>query len=113
MFEDRDMLIEERSTLTAKGQTTVPKAVRQALGIQAGDRIAFRVEDGGKVSLTRDEAPEELSAVDAFLVFLSNDIKRRPQAVTPMPDDAVQRMRALTQGVEINLDGDFESASGA
>ena len=38
------MLIEEKSTLTAKGQTTVPKAVRQALGIRAGDRIAFRVD---------------------------------------------------------------------
>jgi antitoxin PrlF len=106
------MLIEEKSTLTAKGQTTVPKAVRQALGIRAGDRIAFRVEDGGKVSLARDEAPEEPSAVDAFLAFLSNDIKRRPQAVTPMPDDAVRRMRALTDGVEVDLDGHFDGAAG-
>lgn len=106
------MLIEEKSTLTAKGQTTVPKAVRQALGISAGDRIAFRVDDGGKVSLARDEAPEEPSAVDAFLAFLSNDIKRRPQAVTPMPDDAVRRMRALSDGVEVDLDGDFDGAAG-
>jgi antitoxin PrlF len=106
------MLIEEKSTLTAKGQTTVPKAVRQALGIRAGDRIAFRVDDGGKVSLARDEAPEEPSAVDAFLAFLSNDIKRRPQAVTPMPDDAVRRMRALSDGVEVDLDGDFDGATG-
>jgi antitoxin PrlF len=75
------------------------------------DRITL-VEDGGKVSLTRDEAPEEPSAVDAFLAFLSNDIKRRPQAVTPMPDEAVQRMRALTRGVEVDLDGDFENAAG-
>src|ERR1041384_5038935 len=106
------MLIEEKSTLTAKGQTTVPKAVRQALGIRAGDRIAFRVEDGGKVSLARDEAPEELSAVEAFLAFLSNDIKRRPQAVEPMPNEAVRRMRALTDGVEVDLDGDFDGATG-
>ena len=37
-------IIEERSTITAKGQTTVPKAVRQVLGVKEGDEIAFRVE---------------------------------------------------------------------
>ena len=30
--------------LTAKGQVTVPKAVREALGIERGDTIVFRVE---------------------------------------------------------------------
>ena len=37
--------LEEFSTITAKGQTTVPKAVRQALGVDYGGRIAFRVGD--------------------------------------------------------------------
>jgi antitoxin PrlF len=106
------MLIEERSTLTAKGQTTVPKAVRQALGIRAGDRIAFRVDRSGKVSLARDEAADDMSAVDAFLAFLSDDIKRNPQAVVPMPDEAAERMRDLTRGVEVDLDGDFGNATG-
>jgi len=101
------MLIEESSTLTAKGQTTVPKAVRQALGIRAGDKIAFRVDKSGHVSLARDGGRDDGSAVDAFLAFLSDDIKRRPQGVTPMPDDAAARMRALSQGVDVDLDGDF------
>ena len=105
------MLIDKKSTLTAKGQTTVPKAVRQALGIRAGDRIAFRVNKSGKVILTRDEAPDETSAVDAFLAFLSDDIKRRPEAVAPMPDEAAERMRDLARGVEVNLDGDFGNAA--
>lgn len=105
------MLIEESSTLTAKGQTTVPKAVRQALGIRAGDRIAFRVDRSGKVSLTRDGAADDGSAVDAFLAFLSDDIKRRPQAVAPMSDEAAERMRALAQGVDVDLDGDFGNAT--
>jgi antitoxin PrlF len=105
------MLIEERSTLTAKGQTTVPKAVRQALGIRAGDRIAFRVDRSGKVSLTRDGAAGETSAVDAFLAFLSDDIKCRPEAVAAMPDEAVERMRNLAQGIDVDLDGDFGNAA--
>lgn len=32
-----------QSTLTSKGQTTVPKAVRDALGLQPGDKIRFLV----------------------------------------------------------------------
>lgn len=35
--------------LTSKGQITVPKAVREALGVSPGDRIAFRLKDNGTV----------------------------------------------------------------
>ena len=30
-----------QSTITSKGQTTLPKAVREALGLHAGDKIRF------------------------------------------------------------------------
>ncbi len=30
--------------ITSKGQVTVPKAVRDALGIETGDEVVFRVE---------------------------------------------------------------------
>ena len=49
-------VVEEACTITAKGQTTVPKVVRQALGVGYGGRIAFRVE-GGAVTV-RALAPE-------------------------------------------------------
>lgn len=36
------------ATLTSKGQITLPLAVRQALGVEAGDKIDFVAEaDGG------------------------------------------------------------------
>lgn len=38
--------------VTSKGQVTVPKAVRDALGIQAGDEVVFRV-DGHRAVLAR------------------------------------------------------------
>jgi antitoxin PrlF len=38
--------------VTSKGQVTVPKAVRDALGIKQGDEIVFRVE-GNRVVLAR------------------------------------------------------------
>lgn len=37
------------STLTSKGQTTVPKPVREHLGLQAGDRIDFVIQADGTV----------------------------------------------------------------
>ena len=39
------------STLTAKGQTTIPKLIRQHLDLKPGDRIRFVIEAGGKVTL--------------------------------------------------------------
>ena len=37
------------TTLTSKGQVTIPKAVRDELGLREGDRIAFRVLEDGTV----------------------------------------------------------------
>ena len=30
------------SSITVKGQTTIPKAVRDSLGVKAGDRVPLR-----------------------------------------------------------------------
>ena len=38
--------------MTSKGQVTVPKVVRDALGIAAGDEVVFRVE-GNRAVLAR------------------------------------------------------------
>lgn len=38
--------------VTSKGQVTVPKAVRDALGIETGDEVVFRVE-GNRAVLAR------------------------------------------------------------
>jgi len=35
--------------LTSKGQITIPREVREALGLHTGDRLAFRVYDNGTV----------------------------------------------------------------
>ena len=36
----------QESTVTAKGQTTLPKEVRSALDLRAGDRLRYLVVDG-------------------------------------------------------------------
>jgi len=37
------------TTVTTKGQVTIPKAVRDELGLKEGDRVAFRVLEDGTV----------------------------------------------------------------
>ncbi len=40
------------ATLTAKGQATIPKAIRDHLKVKPGDKITFRIEQHGQVSLS-------------------------------------------------------------
>jgi antitoxin PrlF len=40
------------SKLTSKSQTTIPQPVRPALGLEPGDQIAYRIDDG-EVTLTK------------------------------------------------------------
>ena len=37
------------ATMTSKGQITLPKSVREALGLKQGDRVLFRVLKGRAV----------------------------------------------------------------
>lgn len=50
--------METAARLTSKGQVTVPKTVRDALGITEGDEVVFRVE-GNRAILAR--TPDFLS----------------------------------------------------
>ena len=44
----------QTSTLTSKGQVTIPAEVRRRLGLHQGDRVGF-VVDGDEVRLVRRE----------------------------------------------------------
>jgi antitoxin PrlF len=97
---------EEVSTLTDKGQTTVPKSVRQALGLSPGDKIAFRVGEAG-VSLRRaDDAGDP--ALASFLSFLARDMERHPENLKAFPAALKKRLEGLVQGVAVDLRAPIE-----
>ena len=102
-------LLKEESTITAKGQTTVPKAVRQALGVDYGGRIAFVVDDARRVYV--EKAAEEVHdpVVDRFLEFLARDMADRPgTSILPLTASLRDRMAALVGEMDIDLDADID-----
>ncbi|MCL2715854.1 MAG: type II toxin-antitoxin system PrlF family antitoxin [Alphaproteobacteria bacterium] len=103
--------LEEVSTITAKGQTSIPKSVRQALGVGYGDKIAFRIDDRG-VTVHRADAEHQDPVIDSFLAFLAEDIKRRPEALTVLTPALADQLAALTQGVEVDLDSAIDGDVG-
>lgn len=47
--------MEGKARVTSKGQITIPKEIRRALGVREGDSLMFEVEDGGaRVRVVRE-----------------------------------------------------------
>jgi AbrB family looped-hinge helix DNA binding protein len=56
------------STLTTKYQATIPKMVREALQLEAGDRVEFLIAGSGEVAIRKAPPRDtELLALEATL----------------------------------------------
>jgi AbrB family looped-hinge helix DNA binding protein len=44
-----ELFMSTEATLTSKGQTTIPKAIRDSLGMKTGDRMSFTLMPDGIV----------------------------------------------------------------
>ena len=95
-------IIEETSTITAKGQTTIPKAVRQALGVAYGGKIAYRIEEG-RVTVHNPEAEHHDPALAAFLGLIEKDITGG-RNVRDLPAGVVAAMRRAMKELRVDLD---------
>lgn len=52
----------QESTVTVKGQTTLPRDVRAALGLSSGDRVRYVILDG-EVRILKARSVKELRGV--------------------------------------------------
>ncbi len=75
-----------RATVTSRGQTVIPKPIRDYLGLQPGDSVDFVVQDGGEV-LVRP-ATEDVRGLKGMLQIAG----RKPVSVGTM--QAAVRRRA-------------------
>ncbi|MFI4988336.1 MAG: type II toxin-antitoxin system PrlF family antitoxin [Alphaproteobacteria bacterium] len=95
-------IIEETSKITAKGQTTVPKAVRQALGVDYGGKIAYRIEQG-RVTVHNPEAEHRDPALAAFLGLIERDIAAG-RNLRDLPAGVAAVMRRAMKEARVDLD---------
>ncbi|WP_028575002.1 type II toxin-antitoxin system PrlF family antitoxin [Desulfonatronovibrio hydrogenovorans] len=102
------MTIRGMATMTSKGQVTLPKAIRQALNLDAGSRLAF-ILLGNEIVITRENEHND-PAVASFLNLLEQDIAHG-RHVSTLPDDLVKSLvTALehNQGHDQEISGDVD-----
>lgn len=75
------------ATLTAKGQTTIPKEIRDQLGLEAGDQLTFTTLSDGTVVMR---------AKTRRLLDLAGSLTRRDQPRVDVADMKPLRSRADT-----------------
>ena len=95
--------IHEVAAITAKGQITLPKAIRQALGVDVGSKVAFDFV-GDKVIVSRVPTAHEDPAIAGFLQMLEQDMQSG-RHIGSLPDGLAQALvAAAAQPVDLDAD---------
>lgn len=75
------------ATLTSKGQVTLPKEIRERLGLTAGSRLDFSIDDNGEL---------RIRPVATTALGLAGLLRRpgQPPVTVEQMNDAVEQMAA-------------------
>jgi AbrB family looped-hinge helix DNA binding protein len=74
-----------RTTLTSKGQVTIPKEIRQRLGLRQGDQLSFHFDEAGRLTVE----PVSLNPLGDLPGLLNHRAGERPATIEEM-DEAVR-----------------------
>jgi len=102
--------IHEIATITSKGQITLPKPIRQALGVDSGGKIVFDF-NGKSITVSRADAAEHVDpAIAQFLALIERDLINGKN-VAGLPADlaksmkqAMKRQHDLSEEIEGEVD---------
>jgi AbrB family looped-hinge helix DNA binding protein len=67
------------STVTSKGQITIPKVVRELLHLEVGDKVYFDVRDDGSVLMIARNEP-----IENLFGMLRQQAGKRPMTIEEM-----------------------------
>ena len=89
--------IHEIATITSKGQITLPKPIRQALGVDSGGKIVFDF-NGKSITVSRADAAEHVDpAIGQFLRLIEHDLIKGKN-VAALPADLAKSMKQALKG---------------
>ena len=99
-------VLEIPATVTARGQTTVPAAIRKMLALGKRDHVVFRGLADGTVVIAKksEEAGRADPVLGKFLGFLAKDMAANPERIRAVPKGLVARGTALVKRVAVDLD---------
>lgn len=100
------------STLTRRGQTTIPSEIRKALALDAHDKIRFTVQADHTVVLSRamNDDEHEDPMIGHFLDFLERHAQEHPEGVEAVRAQHAERIRGLVEDVDVTLDAPLDDA---
>lgn len=75
------------STLTSKGQITIPKPIRDRLSLKVGERLLFSLDNRGGIKVQRQQA-EKIEILQGLLRHLAG---KQPVTLEKMRDAVRQR----------------------
>lgn len=92
--------------VSRKGQTTLPLAIRQILGVRDGGQIVVRAE-GRRVIIEPVEVEHDDPAISAFLRLIADDIAAG-RNIGVLPDDLLQTLKEALHDIEVDLNEPIE-----
>ena len=99
-------ILEIPATITERGQTTVPAAIRKMLALGKRDQVVFRGLADGTVVIAKKQRREVEAdpVIGTFLEFLARDMAHEPARIRSVPKSLVARGKGLVKGVKVDLD---------
>ena len=86
------------SNLTSKGQVTIPKDIRDRLGLKSGQKVRFDIDEDGNARILRPD-PE---AEEAKLLHRLEEFRAKFKAQDPMPGmDGLEYQRWIREKPEV------------
>jgi antitoxin PrlF len=92
----------ESTPIDNRYQTTIPDAVRSALGLSKRDKIRYVINSNGVVTISRVDLTGCDPVLSKFLSFLAQDMSDNPQQIQSIDPNLVQRIQSLVVDVEID-----------
>ena len=92
-------VLQSRSKLTDRYQTTIPAEIRQVLGLGKRDDVGYIVDQRGQVRLVNSSAAalDEDPALAPFLALIDKDLATHPGQVTPYSAKQASADRAFLE----------------
>lgn len=96
--------LEIEATVTERGQTTIPAAIRKMLGVSKGSIVFKGMPDGTVIIEPKPEEPEEDPVIAKFLEFLERDIEKNPHRLVPLTQEMLDKSYRLVGDIDVDLD---------